>query len=81
MRKKWTPGKVRAMETDAIVTRLRELGIDGGCAGFMPLSEGHTAAWSIGERWLAGLQRPPDMLDEDFVCLAACELWKRYRET
>jgi hypothetical protein len=78
LKKKWTPGKLAGMETDAIVTRLGELGIDGGRAGFMPLTAGHTAAWSIGERWLAGLQRPPDMQDEDFVCLAACELWKRY---
>ena len=78
LQKKWTPGKVRAMETDAIVARLRELGIDGARDAFMPLTEGHTAAWSIGEGWLAGLHRPPDMLDEDFVCLAACELWKRY---
>ena len=78
LKQKWSPGRLAGLETDAIVTRLRELGIDGGRAAFMPLTEGHTAAWSLGERWLAGQQRPPDMQDEDFVCLAACELWKRY---
>ena len=72
------PGKLAGMETDAIVTRLRELGTNGGRGGFIPLTEGHTAAWSIGEQWLAEPQCAPDMQDEDFVCLAACELWKRY---
>ena len=78
LKDKWFIGKVARLKTDDIVTRLRNLGLDGSPDVYLPLTEGHTSAWSIGENWQASLDSPLGMHDEDFVFLAACELWKRY---
>ncbi len=75
---KWTSAKVARLETAEIVSRLEQLGIDGQPSAFVVLTGGRASAWSIGKTWMDGLSVPPGKGDEDFVCLAACELWKRY---
>lgn len=45
---------------------------------FVGLTGGHTSAWCLGEDWVEGLTTPPGEDVEDFICLAACELWKRF---
>lgn len=74
---KWNIGKVAGLETDDIVDRLHTLGIDASRSAFVSIARDRTSAWSIGNMWAEEI----DILgrdDEDLVCLAACELWKRY---
>jgi len=70
--------KAARLETAEIVGRLERLGIDGHQAAFVALTDGRISAWSIGNVWIDNLSAPPRKGDEDFICLAACELWKRY---
>lgn len=70
--------KVARLETSEIVERLQLSGIDASRSAFAPLAAGLASAWRLGEKWLGGLDHAPDIEDDDFVCLAACELWKRY---
>ncbi len=77
LKDKWSITKVARLETSEIVSRLEKLGIDGHQAAFVVLTDGRTSAWSIGKTWMERLSLPGDG-DVDFVCLAACELWKRY---
>ena len=78
LKDRWTSAKVARLETAEIVSRLDELEIDGHQAAFVVLTGGRTSAWSIGKTWMEGLSVKPDGADDDFICLAACELWKRY---
>lgn len=79
-----TIARVRGMETGEIITRLQELGIDGGEEAFVASAEGRTQAWPISAQWLGELpdeQRRRITSTEhqaDFVGLAACELWRRH---
>lgn len=75
---RWTIPKVARLKTEEIVNHLSVLGIDASASGFLPLTTGRLSAWSIGEDWLEWTEDPPSQDDDDFVCLAACELWKRY---
>ena len=75
---KWPIAKVAQLDTDEIVSRLGKLGIDGHQATFVELTGGRTSAWSIGKTWMESLSVPSGKGDLDFICLAACELWKRY---
>lgn len=77
LKDKWTITKVARLETSEIVSRLEKLGIDWHQAAFVVLTDGHTSAWSVGKTWMKRLSSPGDG-DVDFICLAACELWKRY---
>lgn len=75
----WTPSRVAALETEAIVQRLARLGIMTTREDFEVFAESFTSAWSVSSVWRAkfrklGLPRH----DDDFLGLAACELWKRY---
>jgi len=74
----WTLSKVACLETTDIVTRLEKLGIDGCQASFVRLADARTSALSIGRVWIGELTMPPGTWEEDFICVAACELWKRY---
>jgi len=78
LKDKWNIDKVARLETDDIIDRLRVLGIDASCSAYLPLIKNRTSAWSIGEVWATETERPLKMNDEDLICLAACELWKRY---
>ena len=74
----WTPSRVAALDTDAILQRLGRLGIVTNREDFRCFAEAFTSAWSVSDVWrakeLPGLSR----YDDDFLGLAACELWKRY---
>jgi hypothetical protein len=78
LKDKWTITKVAGLETSEIVLRLEKLGIDGHQAAFVVLTGGRTSAWSVGKTWMERLSPPPGDGAVDFICLAACELWKRY---
>ena len=79
LKNEWTDDKVACLGTAEIVTRLEELGIDGCETTFVEMTGGRTAAMSIFGDWVGSLTTPPEEGDEDFMRLAACELWKRYR--
>lgn len=77
----WTPSRVAALGTVEILARLRELGIEMSRERFVPLTADRTSAWPISEQWRAAAITPWKGLsreDDDFLGLAACELWKRY---
>ncbi len=78
LKDRWSIARMAQLDTTEIVSRLHDLGIDGTKSVFLPLAEGRMSAWSIGETWSDGLARSPARDDEDFICLAACELWKRH---
>ncbi len=78
LREGWTIKKVAAMSTDAIETQLQAYGVAHSCERFLALAEGRTSAWSLSEVWLASDPTRCRGKDEDFLGLAACELWKRY---
>lgn len=67
---------VGALATEEIEERLVRLGVPYARDAFAGLAEGRESAWSIGQVWIrrSGVRRDRD---EDFICLAACELWKR----
>lgn len=76
LKARWSIKKLANMETREVIERLARLGIDGSATAFRPLTSGRTSAWTIGSDWLR--QIPPNRENDDFVCLAACELWKRH---
>lgn len=79
LRAKWSAAKVAVLSTDDIVSRLTALGVDASRPAFLAHAQGRLSAWSLGAEWAHGIEPRPRGHDEDFICLAACELWKRYR--
>ena len=77
LRDKWTISKVASMSTERIEQKLRGLGVKHTRERFLHMAEGHQSAWSIGQTWLETAGVPRRVNDEDFIGLAACELWKR----
>jgi len=75
---KWTPRKVAKLSSVEIGKRLTQLGIDPSPEKFLPLTKGRTSAWGISDLCLQPLGHELDRDDDDFLGLAACELWKRY---
>jgi len=75
----WTPSRVAALETDTIVQRLARLGIVTTLEDFEIFAESFTSAWSVSNLWRAKFSegRLPRH-DDDFLGIAACQLWKRY---
>ncbi|MCX7045018.1 MAG: SEC-C metal-binding domain-containing protein [Candidatus Sumerlaeota bacterium] len=76
--KRWTRLKVLALSTEEICRRLQDLKIDPSPETFLSLARGTYSAWEIGDVWAARLDRRQGDFLDDFVCFAACELWKRY---
>jgi len=79
MRFLWTPRKLGAMSTEEIEERLRDLGVDPERERFLELAQDYTSAWALSEVWRR--QIPGGRLDkaaDDFLGIAACELWKRH---
>jgi hypothetical protein len=75
----WTPSRVAALETSAIVQRLARLGIMTTREDFEVFAESFTSAWSVSNVWLAKFRKLAlSRHDDDFLGIAACELWKRY---
>lgn len=73
-----TPGRVVALATNELVRRLRRLGIDPSRKTFRSLAANQTSAWALSDLWRAQGGLRLSRHDDDFVGLAACELWKRY---
>jgi hypothetical protein len=74
-----TPGAVAALSTEEIVGRLRKLGVDTTRGAYRALAEGRTSAWALSESWREASRRKQlSRYDDDFLGLAACELWRRY---
>ena len=78
LRRNWTIKKVAAMTTEAIETQLRRYAVAHSRERFLTLAEGRASAWSVSEVWLAHDPITCHGKEEDFLGLAACELWKRY---
>ncbi|MBI4515303.1 MAG: hypothetical protein HY699_05750 [Deltaproteobacteria bacterium] len=77
----WMPGRMAALDTEGIVAGLSRFGVDGRPESVRALAGDRTSAWSIARVWYAEIEARNVHLsryDEDFVGLAACELWKRY---
>ncbi len=72
---RWTPKRMAAISTDDLVERLRSFGIDDPVAELQAAAGQTTNAWAVGADWCRRLFVP--LHDDDFVCLAACELWQR----
>ena len=79
MNAKWSMAKVACLHTDDILSRLKAFGIDASRPAFLKRAAGRFSAWDIGSEWVDGLPARPEGQDEDFICFAACELWKRFR--
>jgi hypothetical protein len=77
-RRFYTPRKVAALDTQAILARLRKLDVDASREAYLALAEGRSSAWEISNKWLETINRPLSRYANDFLGLAACELWKRY---
>ena len=78
-RRFYTPRKVAALDTQEILARLRKLDVDASREAYLALAEGRNSAWEISGKWLEAINRPLSRHATDFLGLAACELWKRYR--
>jgi len=78
LREDWTIAKVAGMTTGDIEARLLGYGVRHSRERFLRLAEGRTSAWSISEVWSTSDPVSCRGKEEDFLGLAACELWKRY---
>lgn len=74
---RWTLEKVAAMSTSAILDQLRSFGVETSRDRFAQLAAGRASAWSLSDDWLAGGATCRGV-DQDFLGMAACELWKRF---
>jgi len=78
-RRFWTPRNVAALDTEEILARLRKLDVDASREAYLALAEGRASAWEVSGQWRAAINSPLTRYSDDFLGLAACELWKRYR--
>ncbi len=74
----WTPRKVAALSTEDLLAQLRALAVDASREAYLALAADQTSAWAISEHWRAALGGRRSRHADDFLGLAACELWKRY---
>lgn len=74
----WTPGRMASLETDEITNRLQDLGVTATRDAFAALALGKDAAWDVSELWREELPGLLSKHEDDFLQLAAVELWKRY---
>ncbi|WP_437630726.1 hypothetical protein [Sorangium sp. So ce854] len=76
----WTRARVCALETTALVARLEQLGIRVERDRFVAETPrfGSAVRWAR-ETWLPLAPAQADVHARDFVALAACELWRRWR--
>lgn len=78
LKDKWNIPKVAAIETGELVSRLAKFGIDAREDAYRLMAAERDSAWTIGGDWHEAAGAPTGKGDADFICLAACELWKRY---
>lgn len=76
----WTTSRVAAMPTEQILWKLRQLGTDVTEASFRARAAEHHSSWALSSSWRETARRrgPLDRHDDDFMGLAACELWRRW---
>ena len=77
IRENWTLKKVAAMTTEAIEAQLLAYGVKHSRQRFLKLVEDRHSAWGISDTWLDEDAVSCRGKEEDFLGLAACELWKR----
>ena len=77
IRDRWTIKKVAEMTTEAIEAQLAAFGVEHSRERFLTLARGRNSAWTISKAWLDQDRVKCSGKDEDFLGLAACELWKR----
>jgi hypothetical protein len=76
----WTLPRMLKTETAEIVDRLGQLGVHTDREAFTAATPRSGSAVAFArEAWLGLLPEGSDVHARDFVCLAACELWKRWR--
>jgi hypothetical protein len=76
----WTRGKVIALETSELVARLEGLGVKTDRDSFIAATPRFgSAVQHAKEAWFPLAPAPVDAPAHDFLALAACELWKRWR--
>lgn len=74
----WTPSRVATLETEELLMRLRQLGIDPSQDAYLKLAKERFSACELSELWRAKLTKHLSRHEKDFIAMAACELWKRY---
>ena len=75
-----TPVRLAALETPALLARLAALGIVTDHDAFLAATGTEASAVKFAnEAWLPLLVGSTTVHDRDFLRLAACELWKRFR--
>jgi hypothetical protein len=74
----WTPSRVATLETEELLTRLRKLGVDPSREAYLELATNRFSAWALSNVWRTKLTTRLSRHEEDFIGVAACELWKRY---
>ena len=77
IRERWTTKKLAAMTTETIEAQLAAFGVKHSRERFVMLASGRNSAWTIAEDWLKDDSVKCSGKEEDFLGLAACELWKR----
>ncbi|HLA81137.1 MAG TPA: hypothetical protein VJP78_05815, partial [Thermoleophilia bacterium] len=77
LREDWTLAKVAAMSTDAIEEQLRAGGVRYARESFLAQASQRFSAWSFAEQWLETDPVIWHGKKENFLGMAACELWKR----
>lgn len=77
LRERWTMKKVAAMTTESIEERLADFGAKHTRERLLKLASDRNSAWTISEVWLDDDSVKCTEKDQDFLGLAACELWKR----
>jgi len=74
----WTPSRIATLETEELLTHLRELGVDPSQDAFLELAQNRFSAWELSDVWRTKRRQQLSRHDNDFIGVAACELWKRY---
>lgn len=77
IREQWTRKKVAAMTTEAIEAQLAAFGVEHSRERFVRLASKRNSAWTLSEAWRKDDSVRCTEKEEDFLGLAACELWKR----
>jgi hypothetical protein len=74
----WTNSRLAAMSTDDILTKLADLGVETSPEAFIAASAPFHSAWDLSATWKALGPRRIDRHDDDFLGMAATELWRRF---
>lgn len=74
----WTPKKLAKLPTEEITQKLRDFGITDSKNSILVQRPPLASAWELGEEWVNGSSVRENDQDRVFICLAACELWKRF---